>query len=139
MSVGNASRPTGGGRPRVLLVEDDAELRRFVITSLRLEGYDVRVANDGDEAMALACDAPPDLVLLDLRLHRVDGWHVLAFLKADAKLRTVPVVVLTASAGPQEQERARASGAAEYLVKPISADAVLATVARILGEEATQR
>ncbi len=134
MSDESPPAPVASAPRSVLLVEDDPELRRFVITALRMEGYAVRFAVDGDEAIALARDVRPDLVLLDLRLRRVDGWQVLAFLKADPHLRTVPVVVLTASAGASERERARAAGAVEYLVKPISADHVLATVARILAD-----
>jgi DNA-binding response OmpR family regulator len=132
MSAQNPVRSGAGGLRSVLVVEDDPELRRFVVTALRLGGYAVRVAADGDEAITLATEAPPDLVLLDLRLRRVDGWQVLAFFKAGARLQTVPVVVLTASAGQLERERARTSGAADYLVKPIGAGDLLDTVERLL-------
>jgi len=140
MSAESRTGPAANGSQSVLLVEDDPELRRFVVTALRLDGYAVRVAADGDEAMALASQARPDRVLLDLRLRRVDGWEVLAFFKIDASLQSVPVVVLTASAGQSERERARTVGAAEYLVKPISAADLLATVARLLrdAEKATE-
>jgi two-component system, OmpR family, phosphate regulon response regulator PhoB len=139
MSTENRPGSVDREQRSVLLVEDDPELRRFVVTALRLDGYVVRVATDGDEAVVLATQARPDLVLLDLRLRRVDGWQVLAFFNADASLRTVPIVVLTASAGQSERARAWAAGAAEYLVKPISADQMLATVARILGDGEKRR
>ena len=134
MSARHPPGPVDGSPRSVLLVEDDPELRRFVVAALRLDGYAVRVATDGDEALVLASQAPPDLVLLDLRLRRVDGWQVLAFFQADTRLRNVPIVVLTASAGQLERERARAAGATDYLVKPIGTDQLLDTVARILGD-----
>jgi CheY-like chemotaxis protein len=121
------------GRRTVLLVEDDADLLRFASVTLRLAGYRLRMATDGQEAIALAHRARPDLVLLDLRLPRVDGWQVLEALRGDQALRQVPVVVLTADADPPQRERARVAGAVDYLVKPVSADALLAAVERALS------
>ena len=120
-------------RPLVLLVEDDPDLLSFARVALRLGGYRVVVATDGQEAMALARRRHPELVVLDLRLPLADGWQVLSFLQGDPTLSAVPVVVLTATAGPREKERALAAGVADYLVKPISADDLLLAVERALA------
>ena len=119
-------------RPTVLLVEDDPDLLRFATVTLRLGGYRPLAATDGEEAVAVARRAHPDLVVLDLRLPRLDGWQVLAVLRADPAVRGTPVVLLTASAGLRGRERALAAGVAEYVVKPVSADDLLAVVERAL-------
>jgi chemosensory pili system protein ChpA (sensor histidine kinase/response regulator) len=117
----------------VLIVEDDTDLLRFAEVALGMDGYAVQVATDGEQAMAMVRARRPDLVVLDLRLPLADGWQVLSFLQSDAVQPTVPVVVLTATAGPRERDRALAAGVADYLVKPVSADKLLDAVARALG------
>jgi DNA-binding response OmpR family regulator len=121
-------------QPRsILIVEDDPDLLRFAEVALSMDGYDVRVATDGEQAMALVRARRPDLVVLDLLLPLADGWQVLSFLQSDDMRPEVPVVVLTATAGPRERDRALAAGVADYLVKPVSADKLLDAVARALG------
>ena len=117
----------------VLIVEDDPDLLRFAQVALSLDGYAVQVATDGAQAMAMARTSRPEVVVLDLRLPLADGWQVLSFLQSDAVQPTVPVVVLTATAGPRERDRALAAGVTDYLVKPVSADKLLDAVARALG------
>jgi DNA-binding response OmpR family regulator len=121
-------------QPRsILIVEDDPDLLRFAEVALSMDGYDVRVATDGEQAMALVRARRPDLVVLDLLLPLADGWQVLSFLQSDDMRPEVPVVVLTATAGPRERDRALAAGVADYLIKPVSADKLLDAVARALG------
>jgi two-component system, OmpR family, KDP operon response regulator KdpE len=120
-------------RSTVLLVEDDPDLLRFAQVTLRLGGYRALTATDGPTALALARKARPHLVLLDLRLPEMDGIQVLQTLRAQPETARLPVLVLTASAGPGDKERAVAAGISDYLVKPVSADALLAAVGRALG------
>ena len=121
-------------QPRsILIVEDDPDLLRFAEVALGMDGYDVRVATDGEQAMALVRARRPDLVVLDLLLPLADGWQVLSFLQSEAMQPEIPVVVLTATAGPRERDRALAAGVADYLIKPVSADKLLDAVARALG------
>ncbi|HEY7064424.1 MAG TPA: response regulator [Chloroflexota bacterium] len=120
-------------RTTVLLVEDDPDLLRFAEVTLRLGGYRAVTATDGATGVALARKARPRLVLLDLRLPQMDGWQVLETLRAEPATAALPVLVLTASAGPQDKDRALAAGVSDYLVKPVSADALLAAVERALG------
>ncbi|HEY7063520.1 MAG TPA: response regulator [Chloroflexota bacterium] len=117
----------------ILIVEDEPDLLRFAEVALQLDGYAVRVATDGEQAMMLVREHRPDAVVLDLRLPLADGWQVLSFLQSGAVQPAVPVVVLTATAGPRERERALAAGVADYLVKPVSADRLLDAVAGALG------
>ena len=124
-------------RPTVLLVEDDPDLLRFAQVTLRLGGYRPVTASDGVQALTLARKRPPDLVLLDLRLPGLDGWEVLAALRDEPALRTVPVVLLTATINAVAAERALDARVADYLVKPVSADDLLDAVERALARRNT--
>ena len=116
----------------VLIIEDEAEVRHFVSRVLGLEGYCVLQAEDGDMGMELVGENRVALVLLDLRLPGRDGWSVLVQMKGEPSLSLIPVVVLTASAGVPQRERALSMGAADYLVKPLSAGGLREAVARVL-------
>jgi two-component system KDP operon response regulator KdpE len=121
------------GRPTVLLVEDDPDLTRFADLALRLSGYRAVTAGDGESAVRAAQRTRPDVVVLDLRLPRLDGWQVLAALQRDPELATVPVVILTASADPRDRERARTARIADFVQKPLTADRLLEVVEHALA------
>ena len=116
----------------VLIIEDEADIRNFASRVLELEGYRVLQAADGDEGLVLARENRIALILLDLRLPGHDGWVVLTELKSDPALSTIPVVVFTASAEAAQRDRALSMGAADYLVKPLSAASLRESVSRIL-------
>lgn len=101
---------------------------------LELEGYHVLQAEDGEEGMSLLRESRVALVLLDLRLPGLDGWAVLEQIRSNPELSTIPVIVFTASAGVSQQERALSLGAANYLVKPLSAARLRKAVARTLHQ-----
>jgi len=121
-----------GSRTTILIIEDEDEIRTFASRVLELEGYRVLQAGDGDEGLRLARGNQVALVLLDLRLPGRDGWAVLSQMKDDPELSSIPVVVFTASAGVPQQSRALAGGAADYLVKPLSATSLRKSIARVL-------
>jgi adenylate cyclase len=121
-----------GNRATILIIEDEDDIRIFASRVLELEGYRVLQAGDGDEGLRLARGNQVALVLLDLRLPGRDGWAVLSQMKDDPELSSIPVVVFTASAGVPQQSRALAGGAADYLVKPLSATSLRKAIARIL-------
>jgi CheY-like chemotaxis protein len=116
----------------VLLVEDNADNREIVGVMLSHAGYRVLTAHTGDEGVALARSAAPDVVLMDIALPVLDGWEATARLKSDPATRHLPVVALTAHAMPEDRARAAAAGFDGYLTKPIEPRAVLAEVERIV-------
>ena len=116
----------------VLIVEDDADIRTFASRVLELEGYRVLRAETGHETLRLMRESKVNLVLLDLRLPDDDGWVILEQIKSSPEISATPVIVFTASVGALQQDKALAMGAADYLVKPLSATVLKDAVARAL-------
>lgn len=116
----------------VLVIEDDAPLRRMITRFLGAAGYDICEAADGAAGLAMAREQRPDLVLLDLMMPGLDGWQVLQRLKGEAETAGLPVIVLTASVGASLSERALRLGAARYLVKPLDTRILVETVDLLL-------
>src|SRR5437763_9200765 len=102
-------------RRTVLVVEDDAPLRRMISIFLRAAGYRVCAAEDGLSGLALTREERPDLVLLDLMMPGLDGWEVLRRIKGDARTAAIPVLVLTASVDAAPTEHALRLGATRFL------------------------
>ncbi|MDX1660679.1 MAG: response regulator transcription factor, partial [Gemmatimonadota bacterium] len=115
--------------PRVLVVDDDPQTRRFVRALLEHNDYEVTEANNGDAALKLIKDAstPYSLVLLDLNMPQLGGEEVLSVLRGSERERSIPVVVLTASNGKSEIQILE-KGADDYVPKPIVPDRLLARV-----------
>jgi DNA-binding response OmpR family regulator len=114
---------------RVLVVEDDAEIAGALRRSLRLEGYDVRVAEDGDDALAESGLFEPDLVVLDLGLPRIDGIEVARLMREKGD---TPILMLTARDGVADRVAGLDAGADDYLVKPFHLEELLARVRALL-------
>jgi DNA-binding response OmpR family regulator len=115
---------------RVLVVEDDAAIRGFLVRGLTEEGFAVDQAADGEDGRFKAADPVYDLVILDLMLPKVDGWAVLRELRAQG--RTTPVLVLTARDAISDRVRGLDGGADDYLVKPFAFDELLARMRALL-------
>ena len=98
--------------------DDDADIVRFVEVNLRLEGFQVVTARDGQEALTKALDLQPDVVLLDVLMPRIDGYTVCERLRADDRGAAIPVILLTANFITVDQEVARRAGADDFVVKP---------------------
>ncbi|MFO0878094.1 MAG: response regulator transcription factor [Gemmataceae bacterium] len=116
--------------PHIVVVEDEPAIRRGVVDLLRLSGYQIREATDGETGLAEASRASVDLVLLDLMLPRLDGMAVLRQLREVRP--TVPVIILTARGGEEDRVRGLKMGADDYVVKPFSARELLARVEAVL-------
>jgi two-component system, OmpR family, response regulator MprA len=114
---------------RVLVIEDDAEITDALRRSLRHEGYQVRTAGDGIEALDAAAEFIPDLVVLDLGLPRLDGMEVCRQLRADGD---VPILILTARTETEDRVTGLDSGADDYLVKPFERQEFLARIRALL-------
>jgi CheY-like chemotaxis protein len=117
-----------------ILLVDDSRVSREVI-KIFLIGRQVRVleASDGREALELLMDQTPDLILADLEMPELDGVGLCEALYADARLRRIPVLVLSGTATPEQTRRCRAAGALEVLSKPIQPQALLAALDRHLA------
>jgi len=105
-------------RPLILVVEDDPDLGDAIVAFLRDEGFDAKLARDGDQAMRLVDDLRPAAMILDLMMPRRDGFSVLRELRADGRIATLPVIVVTAIFGLSERLYATELGAADYITKP---------------------
>lgn len=111
----------------VLFIEDDPEIAHMYKLKLEIDGYAVAVAPDGEEGLRQARAARPDLIFLDIRLPRADGFRVLEELRADTATKDIPVVILS-NFGEQEQiDRGLRLGALEYLIKAETAPARLSS------------
>lgn len=119
-------------RPLVLVVDDQASLRRLVRVNLELDGCEVVEAVDGVDCLERARARRPDLVTLDIVMPRMDGIETVTQLRTDPMLRDVPVVMVTTSSQPSDLARARIAGADGYLTKPYDPDELVATVRRLL-------
>ena len=111
---------------RVLFVEDDPSVAQMYKLKLELDGYKVEVASDGEMALKAARQAPPDMIFLDIRLPKLDGLAVLEQLRADARTKHVPVVILSNYSEKELIERGLKLGALEYLIKSQTTPAKLA-------------
>lgn len=108
------------GIRRVLLVDDESSVRRLIAVTLQDEKIQFIEAADGPEAIRLAQDQRPDMILLDWWMPQMTGGEVLAALRRDPRTADIPVVVLTATTDPQIHATARAAGAARLFTKPFS-------------------
>ncbi|TNF21453.1 MAG: response regulator [Rhodobacteraceae bacterium] len=126
--------------PLILVVEDEAALRRDIVEELQDAGYRTLAAADGRAAQALLAEATPDLVLCDITMPRLDGFGLMAALRDKRPdLAAVPFVFLTAMSEPQDVIQGKLQGADDYLVKPVDYDLLLATVAARLRQIARIR
>ena len=122
----------------VLIVEDNEASRDALSRRLQRRGYEIYVATDGLEAVAVAARAKPDLILMDLGLPGVDGWTATAKLKSDDATRSIPIIVLSAHAMSTDRELALAAGGDDFDTKPVRFPQLLEKIERLLGKGAAQ-
>jgi DNA-binding response OmpR family regulator len=122
------------GKPSILIVDDESNIRMSVRMSLESEGYSIREASNGSEALEQIAHESPALVLLDLSMPVMDGMTVLAEIKNMLTHRATPVVVLTAHGGVSECVKAMRLGAADFLEKPMTPDMVRKSVAAAIRD-----
>jgi CheY-like chemotaxis protein len=118
--------------PRILLVDDNAENRRFLSRRLERRGFEVLVATDGAAAVEMARAEKPDLILMDMNMPTLDGWEATRQIKAEPASAAIPVVGLTAHALAGDRERAIEAGCAEYHTKPVDFPTLLAQIEDLL-------
>ena len=103
---------------RILVVDDNPDVRLALTTILEDAGHDVLEAEDGDVVFDMAIERQPTLVLLDVMMPRLNGFDALAQLKADTRTNGIPVIMVTAKGRPEDMAMARSLGAVEYITKP---------------------
>ena len=118
--------------PRILLVDDNAENRRFLSRRFQRRGFEVLQATDGAAAVAMAKAEKPDLILMDMNMPTLDGWEATRQIKADAASAAIPVIGLTAHALAGDRERALEAGCAEYHTKPVEFPMLIEQIERLL-------
>jgi len=120
-----------GGR-KILIVDDEPNIVRTVADRLRMTGYEVVTAGDGQEGLERALEERPDLILLDIIMPGLDGYATLERLGQMEETRGIPVIMLTARSQAEDVQRATSSGAADYVVKPFDLVALMEKMERVL-------
>ena len=120
--------------PAVLIIEDEAPIRKNLARMLTAEGYRVITAPDGVNGIVIAREQRPDLILCDILMPRMDGYEVLAALRSETETAAIPLIFLTASADKEDRSRGLASGARDYVTKPFKLAELLAVVRKHAGD-----
>ena len=118
----------------ILIVEDNEMNRDMLSRRLERKGYQVALAVDGGQGMAMARSVAPDLILMDMSLPVLDGWDATRQLKADPHTRAIPIIALTAHAMSGDREKALDAGCDDYDTKPVELPRLLGKIQALLGK-----
>jgi twitching motility two-component system response regulator PilG len=118
--------------PIILIVDDSPTVRKIVQLTLQRDGMNVIAANDGLGALAAVSDYLPDLILLDINLPHMDGYHICQIIRKNPDFRETPIIMLSGRDGIFDKMRGRLAGSSEYLTKPFDSNDLVATVRRHL-------
>ena len=122
---------------KLMIVEDDLALREIYSIRLAAEGYEIVVAGDGEEALAVAVREKPDLVLSDVMMPKISGFDMLDILRATPELKATKVIMMTALSSDEQRARGEALGADRYLVKSqVGIEDVVNVIHEVLGDKA---
>ena len=120
---------------RVLVAEDDPVNRKLIRDLLALAGHEALEASDGSEAVRLAEEEQPDLILMDLQMPVMDGWQATVLLKKQPATKNIPIIILTASAMDSDRRRVMSLGPDGYLTKPIDTREFASTISAYFKEQ----
>lgn len=115
----------------VLVVDDSVTVRKVTTRLLERQGYEVRTAKDGVDAMATLQDYRPDVVLLDIEMPRMDGFEVATQMRHSSQLKDIPIIMITSRTGEKHKERAMAIGVTDYMGKPFQEDKLLGAISQL--------
>lgn len=132
---GSAAGPIAGNGEQILVVEDEPAFAELIALWMERHGWRPRIAPDGAHALAAIEEELPDLIILDIGLPRVDGWHVIERVRERSQ---VPIIVVTARGAEADKVRGLAIGADDYVVKPLSLPELVARVAAALRRARSQ-
>ncbi len=120
---------------KILIAEDEPDIRDLITFTLRFAGYEVIGAANGEEAVDFARREKPDLILLDVRMPRMTGYEACEVIKADEDIRHIPVIFLSAKGQESEIQVGLKAGAVEYLLKPFAPDQLTARIQAVLAQQ----
>jgi DNA-binding response OmpR family regulator len=123
---------------RILVVDDEEDVLDVLRLVLSKNGYEVTTATSGMDALTRAQSTVPELILLDIMMHQMDGWEVLKLLKLDERTAEIPVVILSARVEPKDKIRGLQEGAIDYITKPFAVRDILGKLEAILGRSSEQ-
>ena len=118
---------------KILLVEDDEMNRDMLSRRLIKRGYDITIAVDGEQGVAMARSGMPDLILMDMSLPGIDGWTATRQLKEDPETSGIPIIVLTAHAMAADREKAFEAGCDDFDTKPVEFERLLRKISALLS------
>lgn len=123
---------------KILLIEDNEENREGLSRYLRRKGFELVLAADGQQGIAVARSESPDLILMDMSLPVLDGWEATRQLKAEPQMRAIPIIALTAHAMAGDRAKALEAGCDDYDTKPVEFTRLLAKIEGLLGKSAAR-
>jgi DNA-binding response OmpR family regulator len=132
-TTGPSQTAPSAARKSVLIIEDDQTTQHIIRHFLEKDGFDVDSAEDAHEGLRQARDKPPALILLDLMLPGMSGFQVLTLLKQEASLASIPVIIISSLTQEDNILKALASGAVDYITKPLSPIVLVAKIKRLLS------
>lgn len=118
---------------RILIAEDERDIRELIVFTLEFGGFQVIAATNGEEAVELARQHRPDLIILDVRMPRMTGYEACRILKSQEETRAIPVVFLSAKGQEAEIRRGMEAGADAYILKPFAPDELIQQVQALLN------
>lgn len=118
---------------KILIAEDERDIRELITFTLRYAGHEVTQAANGEEALTLAKQAIPDLILMDVRMPKMTGYEACRHIKADDALKNIPVIFLSAKGQETEIQTGLEVGASDYILKPFAPDQLIKRVSEILA------
>jgi DNA-binding response OmpR family regulator len=121
-------------KKRILVVDDEEDIRTPVKFRLTALGYEVSVAVDGQEGLDKAKKEHPDLIILDLMLPKIDGYRVCGLLKADTRFSKIPIILFTARVQEDDKAMSKEAGADAYITKPFNPEVLVAKIKELLKE-----
>jgi len=124
---------------KILIADDEQDIRDLLTYTLRFAGHEVIVASDGEEACQLARQEQPALALLDVRMPKMSGYEACRQLKADPALKHIPIVFVSAWGQESEVKMGLAAGAVGYVVKPFDPAVIIQQVANLLADKSKPR
>lgn len=119
---------------KILIAEDERDIRDLIAFTLRFAGYEVFAAGNGEEAVEMTSKVNPDLILMDVRMPRMTGYEACRAIKSNVDVKDIPIVFLSAKGQESEIQQGLDAGAEDYLLKPFAPDQLTTRVKAILAK-----